>query len=58
MAKKVDIVVWSKQGCSYCDEVKAYLQEVGIAYKTVDVTYNDAFRDILETSACCRNWVK
>ncbi|MEK5331815.1 glutaredoxin family protein [Lysinibacillus sp. FSL W8-0992] len=48
MAKKIDVVVWSKQGCSYCDEVKVYLQELEIPYKTVDVTHNDAFRDILQ----------
>lgn len=49
MVKKIDVVVWSKQGCSYCDEVKAYLQGQGITYRTVDVTHNDAFRDILDT---------
>ncbi|MFB7158441.1 glutaredoxin family protein [Lysinibacillus sp. NPDC056232] len=48
MAKNIDVIVWSKQGCSYCDEVKTYLQQQGISYKTVDVTHNDAFRDILE----------
>lgn len=49
MAKNIAVIVWSKQGCSYCDEVKTYLQQQGISYKTVDVTHNDAFRDILET---------
>lgn len=49
MTKKIDIIVWSKQGCSYCEEVKTYLHAEGIAYKTVDVTHNDAFRDILES---------
>ncbi|MFF2175058.1 glutaredoxin family protein [Lysinibacillus sp. NPDC058147] len=49
MAKNIDVIVWSKQGCSYCDEVKTYLQQQDISYKTVDVTHNDAFRDILET---------
>lgn len=43
-----DIIVWSKQGCSYCDDIKAYLQEQHIPYKTVDVTNNDRFRDILD----------
>lgn len=49
MVKKINVVVWSKQGCSYCEEVKTYLQEKEIPYQTVDVTHNDAFRDILET---------
>ncbi len=48
MAKNIDVIVWSKQGCSYCDEVKTYLKQQGISYKTVDVTHHDAFRDILE----------
>lgn len=48
MTHKVDVIVWSKEGCSYCEEVKLYLQEQGIDYKTVDVTHNEAFRDILE----------
>ncbi|MEK3728045.1 MULTISPECIES: glutaredoxin family protein [unclassified Lysinibacillus] len=48
MTKNVEIIVWSKQGCSYCEDIKAYLQEQRIAYKTVDVTSNDTFRDILE----------
>ncbi|MEY9975126.1 glutaredoxin [Lysinibacillus sp. RC79] len=25
MAKNIEVIVWSKQGCSYCDEVKTYL---------------------------------
>lgn len=48
MTHKVDVIVWSKEGCSYCAEVKTYLQEQGVNYKTVDVTHNDVFRDILE----------
>lgn len=48
MTHKVDVIVWSKEGCSYCEEMKSYLQEQGINYKTVDVTHNEAFRDILE----------
>lgn len=49
MAKETSVVVWSKEGCSYCKEVKDYLAEQNIAYKTVDVTNHDEFRDILET---------
>lgn len=48
MAKNGDVIIWSKHGCSYCNEIKTYLQEEGIPYKTVDVTHNDAFRDILD----------
>lgn len=49
MAQNLSVVVWSKQGCSYCNEVKEYLTEQNIAYKTVDVTNHDEFRDILDT---------
>ncbi|MED5100177.1 glutaredoxin family protein [Niallia sp. FSL W8-0951] len=42
------VVVWSKDGCSYCQEVKSYLAENNIEYSTIDVTQNDSFRDILE----------
>lgn len=48
MAKDLSVIVWSKQGCSYCGEVKNYLEENEIAYKTVDVTENDDRRDILD----------
>lgn len=49
MGKTLSVVVWSKQGCSYCAEVKNYLEEKGIDYRTVDVTNHDERRDILET---------
>ena len=48
MPNNQSIVVWSKQGCSYCNEVKTYLEEKGLPYKTIDVTENDDRRDILE----------
>ncbi|MBP2076884.1 glutaredoxin family protein [Oceanobacillus polygoni] len=48
MAENQSIVVWSKQGCSYCNEVKTYLEEKGLSYQTIDVTENDDRRDILE----------
>ncbi|WP_419960005.1 glutaredoxin family protein [Psychrobacillus sp. BM2] len=48
MAQHISVVVWSKEGCSYCNEVKEYLSEQNIAYKTVDVTNHDEYRDILD----------
>lgn len=42
------IVLWAKQGCSYCGEVKNYFESEGIDYQTIDVTEHDEFRDILE----------
>ena len=48
MGKDVSVVVWAKEGCSYCGEVKQYLQDKGINYETIDVTHHDERRDILE----------
>ncbi|MCM2675415.1 glutaredoxin family protein [Alkalicoccobacillus plakortidis] len=48
MSNVQSVVVWSKQGCHYCAEVKNYLEEKNIAYKTIDVTNHDDRRDILE----------
>ncbi|KGR90962.1 glutaredoxin [Ureibacillus massiliensis 4400831 = CIP 108448 = CCUG 49529] len=42
------IVLWAKQGCSYCGEVKSYLEGEGIDYQIIDVTEHDEFRDILD----------
>ena len=49
MAQDISVVVWSKQGCSYCNDVKGYLSEQNIEYKTVDVTNHDEYRNILDT---------
>lgn len=48
MSQSLSIIVWSKQGCHYCAEVKEYLETNNLAYQTVDVTENDDRRDILE----------
>lgn len=33
MSDVVNIVVWSKKGCSYCKEVKNYLNEKGFPFQ-------------------------
>ena len=48
MAEINTIVVWSKQGCSYCEEVKVYLESKGLDYQTIDITEKEDRRDILE----------
>jgi glutaredoxin len=48
MNKKVNVLVWSKQDCSYCEEVKQYLEENHFDYQAIDVTENDHLRDILD----------
>jgi glutaredoxin 3 len=48
MEKELSVVVWAKEGCHYCGEVKHYLKDKGINYETIDVTHHDDRRDILE----------
>lgn len=48
MSNTLNIIVWSKEGCSYCEEVKEYLEGKDLAYKSVDITKHDDRRDILE----------
>lgn len=48
MGKELSVIVWSKEECHYCGEVKQFLQERGIKYETIDVTHLDERRDILE----------
>ena len=48
MTQKFSIVVWAKDGCSYCKEVKEYLTEQNLDYRVIDVTNHDEYRDILD----------
>lgn len=48
MPKPLSVVVWSKEGCHYCEEVKQFLKEQQVDYQTIDVTNRDELRDILE----------
>ncbi len=48
MRRELSVVVWAKEGCHYCGEVKQYLEDKGIEYETIDVTNHDERRDILE----------
>lgn len=48
MSKNLDVIVWSKEGCSYCKVVKEYLKENNIEFKTIDITNHDDFRDIID----------
>lgn len=44
-----NIVLWAKQGCHYCQEIKDYFKDENLSYELIDVTENDQFRDILNT---------
>ncbi|MCE4050721.1 MULTISPECIES: glutaredoxin family protein [Bacillaceae] len=48
MSQNKKVVVWSKVGCSYCEQVKSYLSDNNFEYSTIDVTENDSLRDVLE----------
>ncbi|MFC3419418.1 glutaredoxin family protein [Salinicoccus hispanicus] len=47
MNKKVNVVVWEKQDCPYCEEVKRYLTDNGFEYRTVDISRHEALREVL-----------
>ncbi|WP_042352408.1 glutaredoxin family protein [Bacillus massiliigorillae] len=46
--RNLSVVVWSKDRCSYCDDVKQYLDQKEIEYKVINLTNRDELRDILE----------
>ncbi|MDQ0206542.1 glutaredoxin family protein [Alkalicoccobacillus murimartini] len=48
MSEIQSVIVWSKEGCHYCAEVKDFLHEKSIPYQTIDVTNHDERRDILD----------
>ncbi|MDR0123923.1 glutaredoxin family protein [Bacillus zhangzhouensis] len=48
MSNNQKIILWSKNGCSYCKEIQSYFNEQHISYSTIDVTEHDDYRNILE----------
>ena len=42
------IIVWSKTGCHFCQEIKTYLEVNGYTYTNLEVAGNDVLRDVLE----------
>lgn len=43
-------IIWSKDGCPYCDQAKVMLKGSGIAFEEYNITGNDAMRSqLLET---------
>ncbi len=42
------IVVWSKTGCHFCQEIKTYLETNGHTYTNLEVAGHDELRDILD----------
>jgi len=48
MAGQQKIVLWSRQGCQACQELKLFLDQKGYVYENVDVGGKDYLRDVLE----------
>ncbi|MFS3915222.1 glutaredoxin family protein [Bacillus australimaris] len=48
MSNNQKIILWSKNGCSYCKDIQSYFNEQHIPFSTIDVTENDDYRNILE----------
>ncbi|MCY7670053.1 glutaredoxin family protein [Bacillus altitudinis] len=48
MSNNQKIILWSKKGCSYCQDIQSYFNEQHITYSTIDVTEHDHYRNILE----------
>lgn len=57
-----NVVVWSKEGCHYCKDVKDFLIEQKIVFQDIDVTDHDYLREVLQAKirhpprAGRRNW--
>lgn len=48
MAGGQKIVLWHRPGCHACQELKAFLDQKGYAYASVNVEGRDDLRDVLE----------
>ncbi|TSB47851.1 glutaredoxin family protein [Alkalicoccobacillus porphyridii] len=48
MSNQTNIVLWSREGCSACQALKAELKEGNIIYKNLDVGEHPYLRDVLE----------
>jgi glutaredoxin 3 len=46
MAKK--IILWSKTGCTHCEEITSFLSGKDLEFSNIDVVDNDQLRDVLE----------
>ncbi|WP_134684053.1 glutaredoxin family protein [Brevibacillus migulae] len=48
MATNQKVILWGKNGCSYCSNVKALLEAEKQPYEWIDVEGKDVLRDVLE----------
>lgn len=43
-----NVIVYSSTSCTYCKQLKTYLQEQGIAYEERNIDENDAYGEELQ----------
>ncbi|HZG17306.1 MAG TPA: glutaredoxin domain-containing protein [Candidatus Bathyarchaeia archaeon] len=48
MSTKQKVILWGKNGSSYCSDVKAVLEAQNHPYEWIDVEGKDVLRDVLE----------
>ncbi|WP_342552639.1 glutaredoxin family protein [Paenibacillus sp. FSL R7-0652] len=48
MSSSKKVVLWSKAGCHFCAQVKAFLAEQNQPFENIEVQGNDVLRDVLE----------
>ncbi|MED1792169.1 glutaredoxin family protein [Brevibacillus nitrificans] len=48
MAVPQKVVLWGRNGCSFCDNVKSVLAAHDYPYEWIDVEGKDVLRDVLE----------
>lgn len=54
--RKWDMIVYTLEGCGYCDQLKNGLNEEGIGYTDVNITHNDILGDKIEKLFGCENY--
>ncbi|QRG68641.1 glutaredoxin family protein [Brevibacillus choshinensis] len=48
MAVQQKVVLWGRNGCSFCEKAKAVLEAHNHPYEWIDVEGRDVLRDVLE----------
>ncbi|TDL83239.1 glutaredoxin family protein [Peribacillus frigoritolerans] len=48
MPQQKKILLWSRKGCHYCEEIKEFFERNEYEYTAIDVEGKDYLRDILE----------
>lgn len=50
MAVQQKVILWGRNGCSFCDNVKSVLAAHDYPYEWIDVEGKDVLRDVLEVN--------